>query len=212
MTARCGAAASCRGAATVRQLSYTRRVVGIDCVDRTDSCSCSCMRGCGRKLVAIQTEARPTVRSTQPADALHALCAIHTVSHHGSELDASAMARNVCRDLVFTLLHQAVTLRTRILTWAAAPTAMQKHCPHGRPHHFVAGTRRCLCLDCHEFSSTPLRFRPHPRMQLQLSFRPHPRKQMQLHELCAIHAASNCPPLVCGNCLTVAAQLHGAAA
>ena len=32
------------------------------------------------KLVAIQTEARPAVQSTQPADALHELCAIHTVS------------------------------------------------------------------------------------------------------------------------------------
>ena len=74
-------------------------------------------------------------------------------------------------------LRQAATLRARILTWAAAPTALQKHCPHGRLHQFVAGTRRCNCLDCHEFSSTPLRFRPHPRMPMQLSFRPHPRMQ-----------------------------------
>ena len=32
------------------------------------------------KIVAIQTEARPAVQSTQPADALHAICAIHKVS------------------------------------------------------------------------------------------------------------------------------------
>ena len=49
MTARCGAAAPCRGATTVRQLPHTRRVV-----ERAQSvCSCSCMRGCGRKLSCI---------------------------------------------------------------------------------------------------------------------------------------------------------------
>jgi len=49
MTARCGAAAPCRGATTVRQLPHTRRVV-----QRAQSvCSCSCMRGCGRKLSCI---------------------------------------------------------------------------------------------------------------------------------------------------------------
>ena len=49
MTARCGAAAPCRGATTVRQLPHTRRVV-----ERAQSaCSCSCMRGHGRKLSCI---------------------------------------------------------------------------------------------------------------------------------------------------------------
>jgi hypothetical protein len=68
--------------------------------------------------------------------------------------------------------------------------------------------RRCNCLDCHEFSSTPLRFRPHPRMQMQLSFRPHPRIQLQLHAICALSTTH----LVCGNCLTVVAPRHSAAA
>ena len=41
MTVRCGAAAPCSGATTVRQLQHTRRVV-----ERAQSaCSCSCMRG-----------------------------------------------------------------------------------------------------------------------------------------------------------------------
>ena len=54
------------------------------------------------KIVAIQTKARPAVQSTQPADALHTLCTIHTISSFdGAALDASVMARNVCRDLVF---------------------------------------------------------------------------------------------------------------
>jgi hypothetical protein len=49
MTARCGAAALCRGATTVRQLPHTRRVV-----ERAQiACSCSCMRACGRKLSCI---------------------------------------------------------------------------------------------------------------------------------------------------------------
>ena len=33
------------------------------------------------KIVAIQTEAHAAVQSTQPADALHELCTIHTVSN-----------------------------------------------------------------------------------------------------------------------------------
>ena len=104
------------------------------------------------KLVAIQTESCPAVRSTQPANALHVLLyKIHIVSR-----------------------------------WK----------------------RRCNCLDCHEFSSTPLRFRPHPRMPMQLSFRPCPRMQLQLHALCALSTTR----LVCGNCLTVVAPRHGAAA
>jgi hypothetical protein len=49
MTAWCGAAAMCRGATTVRQLPHTSRVV-----ERAqNACSCSCMRGCGRKLNCI---------------------------------------------------------------------------------------------------------------------------------------------------------------
>ena len=148
MTARCGAAAPCRGATTVRVAAHeTSENEGDGCVDRTE---CVQLQP-HAKLVAIQTEACPPVRSTQPANALHALLyKIHTVSR-----------------------------------WK----------------------RRCNCLDCHEFSSTPLRFRPHPRMPMQLSFRPHPRMQLQLHTLCALSTTR----LVCGNCLTVVAPLHSAA-
>ena len=149
MTARCGAAAPCRGAATVRQLlTRGKWWEAAGCVELTERVQLQPHA----KLVAIQTEACPAVRSTQPANALHTLlCTIHTVSR-----------------------------------WK----------------------RRCNCLDCHEFSSTPLRFRPHPRMPMQLSFRPHPRMQLQLHTLCALSTTR----LVCGNCLTVVAPRHGAAA
>ncbi len=118
MTARCGAAAPCRGATTVRVAAHeTSENEGDGCVDRTERVQLQPHA----KLMAIQTEACPPVRSTQPANALHALLyKIHTVSR-----------------------------------WK----------------------RRCNCLDCHEFSSTPLRFRPHPRMPMQLSFRLHPRMQ-----------------------------------
>ena len=58
---------------------------------RACSCSdhqafaCLCMRGRGQKLVAIQTVARPALRSTQPATALHVLCVINTTIHsHGA--------------------------------------------------------------------------------------------------------------------------------
>ena len=75
---------------------------GDGCVDRTERVQLQPHA----KLVAIQTEACPAVRSTQPANALHVLLyTIHTVSR-----------------------------------WK----------------------RRCNCLDCHEFSSTPLRFRADP--------------------------------------------------
>ncbi len=124
------------------------KMEGDGCVDRTERVQLQPHA----KLVAIQTEACPAVRSTQPANALHAfLYTIHTVSR-----------------------------------WK----------------------RWCNCLDCHEFSSTPLRFRPHPRMPMQLSFRPHPRMQLQLHALCALSTTR----LVCGNCLTVVAPWHSAAA
>ena len=62
MPARCGAAAPCRGAATVRRSPHTRRILrrsaqsSCNCIDH-QTFACLCMRGRGRKLVAIQTEA-----------------------------------------------------------------------------------------------------------------------------------------------------------
>ena len=96
MKARCGAVAPCRGAATVRQLPTRGKWwEAAGCVELTERVQLQPHA----KLVAIQTEACPAVRSTQPANALHALLyKIHTVSR-----------------------------------WK----------------------RRCNCLDCHEFSSTP---------------------------------------------------------
>ena len=68
MTARCGAAAPCRGDAWWEAAG---------CVELTERVQLQPHA----KLVAIQTEACPAVRSTQPANALHALlCTIHTVS------------------------------------------------------------------------------------------------------------------------------------
>ena len=71
MPARCGAAAPCRGAATVRRspheestaasaagkrLSVWSAQSSCNCIDH-QTFACLCMRGRGRKLVAIQTEA-----------------------------------------------------------------------------------------------------------------------------------------------------------
>ena len=108
MPARCGAAAPCRGAATVRRSPHEESTAASAAGKRLSvwsaqsSCNCSdhqtfaclCMRGRGRKLVAIQTEAcvcssalgaglllgtvrRPTDRAPEPgrqkkADAAHA--------------------------------------------------------------------------------------------------------------------------------------------
>ena len=82
MTARCGAAAPCRGAATVRQLPTRGKWwEAAGCVELTERVQLQPHA----KLVAIQTEACPAVRSTQPkyqpANALHVLLyKIHTVS------------------------------------------------------------------------------------------------------------------------------------
>ncbi len=87
MKTRCGPATPCRGVATVRQLPTRGEWwEAAGCVERTERVQLHLHA----KLVAIQTEARPAVQSTQPADALHAICAIHTVSRvHGGALDAS---------------------------------------------------------------------------------------------------------------------------
>jgi len=57
------------------------------------------------KLVAIQTEACPAVRSTQPANALHVLlCAIHTISRfHSVALEALVQLSGLPRVFVHTL-------------------------------------------------------------------------------------------------------------
>jgi hypothetical protein len=96
MKGRCSAAAPCRCAATVRQLqTQDEWWEAAGCVDHTERVQLQLHA----KLVAIQTEAPPAVQSTQPADALHVICVIHTVSRfHCASLDARAMARNVCLD------------------------------------------------------------------------------------------------------------------
>jgi hypothetical protein len=153
------------------------------------TCSCSCMRNSWQSRPRHSQQCNPhnqlmpcmwSVRSTQSASFM----VLHWTRAQWQGMSAGIWS-----------LRQAAVMRARILTWAAAPTALQKHCQRGRPHHFVAGMRRCNCLDCHEFSSTPLRFRPHPRMQMQLSFCPHPRMQLQLHATCELHTASSFPPL-----------------
>ncbi len=102
--------------------------------------------------------------------------------------------------LVVWIAQIVCTCRGMRNSWQSRPRHAQQCVPHNQPttcmRCSVRSTqsatfivlrwkRRCNCLDCHEFSSTPLHFRPHPRMQMQLSFRP--------------------------NCLTVVAQRHIAA-
>jgi len=78
MKALCGAASQCRGATTVRQLQTRGELwEAAGCVEHTERVQLQWHA----KIVAIQTEARAAVQSTQPADVLHELCTIHTVSN-----------------------------------------------------------------------------------------------------------------------------------
>ena len=78
MKALCGAASQCSGATTVRQLQTRGEWwEAAGCVEHTERVQLHWHA----KIVAIQTEARAAVQSTQPADALHELCTIHTVSN-----------------------------------------------------------------------------------------------------------------------------------
>ena len=57
-----------------KSYSYTLMSNAADSVDSTERVQLQLYA----KLVAIQTEARPAVQSTQPANALDTLCAIHS--------------------------------------------------------------------------------------------------------------------------------------
>jgi hypothetical protein len=156
MTARCGAAALCRGAATVRVAAHETsggKLLVVWIAQSACRCSCSCMRNSWQSR---PRHAQQCVPHNQPTPC--GRCSVRST-----------------QSAAFIVLR-----------WK----------------------RMCNCLDCHEFSSTPLRFRPNPRKLMQLSFRPHPRMQLQLHALCALPTTR----LVCGNCLTVAAPRHSAAA
>ena len=76
------------------------------------------------KLVAIQTEACPAVRSTQPANALHVLlCAIHTISRfHSVALEALVQLSGLPRVFVHALTFSS----TPSHAYAA------EFCPHPR--------------------------------------------------------------------------------
>ena len=77
MKARCGAAATCSDAPTVRQLQTQGKWwEAAGCVDGTDRVQLQLHA----KLVAIQTEARPAVQSTQPAGSLQTFLAIELPS------------------------------------------------------------------------------------------------------------------------------------
>jgi len=81
MTARCGAAVLCRGATTVRQLPHSAHETSGGKVMAVWIAHERVQLQQHAKLVAIQTETCPPVRSTQPANTLHALIyMIHTVS------------------------------------------------------------------------------------------------------------------------------------
>ena len=123
MPARCGAAAPCRGAATVRRSPHTRRVLrrvllGRGCLcgahraratasttKRLHACACE-----GADENSWQSRPRHACASSAfhtPSSRLHAPCAIQQQATVMVLLDASAIARNVGRDLVFAASRRA---------------------------------------------------------------------------------------------------------
>ena len=195
---------------SLRQLPHTRRAVGSSWLCGAHrACSCSGMRNSWQFR---PRHAQQCVPHNQPTPCMRSVRSTQSAAFMVLRWTRVQWQGIAGMSAGIWSLRQAVALRARILTWAlAAPTALQKHCPHGRPHYFVAGTRRCASSTVWIATS----FRPHPRMPMQLIFCPHPRMLLQLHALCALHTASSFPPLAScasGNRLTVAAPRHGAAA
>ena len=99
------------------------------------------MRGLGRKLVAIQTEARCLKSNTWSTPPSRDDCSRPSSRHVAAG-----------RKHALFSLQGAVALRARIPTWAAAP----RHYQRGRQQDFVPGTRASVWI--------ATSFRPHPRM------------------------------------------------
>ena len=90
-------------------------------------------------------------------------------------------------------------------TTSQRPACVALYNPHSQPLEApvqLSGLPRVF-VHALAFSSTPSH-----ADAAELSFRPCPRMQLQLHTLCALSTTS----LVCGNCLTVVAPRHSAAA
>ena len=101
--------------------------------------ACLCMPGRGRKLVAIQTEAR-TCQHCVPQKT-NTYCALHTASRRHGAAGRERESKKCRRQSDLCSEPSCAVLRARIPNWVAAPTALQTHCLHGRPQDFVAGTR-----------------------------------------------------------------------
>jgi hypothetical protein len=220
MTARCGGAALCHRATTVRQLPHMRQVVvfvSVRTIKRhhhlgrhtrqVGSCwLCGSHRACAA-AAACETRGNPD-RGT-PSSAFHTTSqrpacvalAIHTVSlFHSVALEASVQQSGLPRVVVHALAFSSTPSHANAAEFSSTPShaaaAARDLCsPHHSPrvrqlspandlHALLWRSTqsasfivfrwkcRCNCLDCHELSSTPLRFRPHPRMPMQLSFLP----------------------------------------
>ena len=76
------------------------------------------------KLVAIQTEACPAVRSTQPANTLHVLlCAIHTISHfHSGALETLVQMSGLPRVFVHALAFSSTPSHANAAEFSSTPS------------------------------------------------------------------------------------------
>ena len=118
MPARCGAAAPCRGAATVRRSPHEESTAASAAGKRLSvwsaqsSCNCSdhqtfaclCMRGRGRKLVAIQTEAHACQEQSLAVCRAGSVSATPLAQPPKSECECSAAKRRWCRTFLAIVL------------------------------------------------------------------------------------------------------------
>ena len=102
-------------------------------------------------------------------------------------------------------------------SWQSRPRHVQQCVPHNQPTFCM----RCSIRSTQSAAETPVQLSGLPRVFVHAlvfsstpshadaaEFSSCPRMQLQLHALCAL--STTC--LVCGNCLTVVAPRHGAAA
>jgi len=184
MTARCGAAAPCRGATTVRQLPHTSRVV-----ERAQSvCSCSCMRGHDENSAALACEgvdenARAWTKTRGNPDSCIGACQqrIDAVCRAGSAsaVPSAQPPKSECEHASWLLASKTRSLQTFLaitLSSRAAPSIADcvDRTELMQGISWLCGLHCCACLglDCHDF-----------------------RMPMQLHTLCVLHTASSFPQL-----------------
>ena len=115
------------------------------CIDH-QAFACLCMRGRGRKLVAIQTETHACQEQSLAVCRAGSVSATPLAQPPKSECECSAAKRRWCRTFLAIVLASCSNM-TRARSAAVVP--------RGGSRPGVGLRTACLGLDCHEFSSKP---------------------------------------------------------